>query len=470
MRTLAQTLNRRIIKKYDKVDFAYPLHHTLMGVEMEVECSTLIGETRLPREVSLQWSVKGDGSLSDGLEYVLAVPLSGDALASAVHTFFDVVKPGRASTSSTHIHINMLDEESDIATVQRMVLIAYVLEEAIFHMADPGREYCGYCTKLSQAPELLLRDMLNPTLDEPQFLKNIKNSSIGRYYGLNTQALGKYGTVEFRYFPTASSEAELNDWISLVQSFKLAALNTASLAELGEIFTNEQNYVAFIRKFFDKWADQILESVSFVVAKNNYNAAVITSMLHKANSPIVFNKDKVSTKFKKLRARKTKVAKKAATPMRRIIVLEPAASVPVAREHAEGTIMLSTHGIYIDRLGEDRHSYWYTIHDVGAAHIPDDIHEYDSVVQTTVADWLAEHPTLGTAANNMLYFWGLFKNDAINCKNAMKALGDDGISLNYMSATYADANGTVLAFSNDAPVMQDADDNYYEYADDEENE
>src|SRR5690606_19790021 len=95
-----------------------------------------------------------------------------------------------------------------------------------------------------------------------------------RYYGLNVQALGKYGSLELRYFPTAQNKEELIDWIKLAQSFKIAAVELGDIQAFQEVMANEESYTNFLAKYFEPWKDRILQAVPHYMALASYNKAM----------------------------------------------------------------------------------------------------------------------------------------------------------------------------------------------------
>ena len=52
-------------------------------------------------------------------------------------------------------------------------------------------------------------------------LRNIEDEDLGRYHGLNVVALAKYGSLEFRYFPSTTSHTDMIKWVKFVQLAKL---------------------------------------------------------------------------------------------------------------------------------------------------------------------------------------------------------------------------------------------------------
>lgn len=253
----------------------WPLPDCLTGLEIEVE--TITGVTH-PTNYAPYWACVKDGSLRNGKEYVLAMPQKGDPLANAIHTLYaSPTKFLRSPTGSTHIHLDMLEEDMTQLKVKILILLMYVFESAIFAIADRGREWCGYTNKLTSAPEVLIAAVLNATEDDGymEFTQLcLDRYQLGRYYGINVMALAKYGSLEFRYFPTATSAEELIDWVCLVQNFKLAAMEMGSLENLIEMLEDEELYDRFLNKYFAKWKDYFVQEIPQITAMSNVRKAL----------------------------------------------------------------------------------------------------------------------------------------------------------------------------------------------------
>jgi len=285
MKTVAQMLRKQQRRVFNSKEWEWPLPEQLMGVEIEVEyrfCELLPDS----RNVPAGWAIHTDGSLREGREYVLAVPLAGNALSNAIGSFFDAAKIGRAMTSSTHIHIDMLDDVTP-AALQTLVLMVYVLEPGIFQLCDPGREWTGYTNRLATAPDEFLSRMLDPELmnKDERALSLALDHNGSRYYGLNLKALAKYGSLEFRYFPTCTSAEELASWISLVQTFKAAAMKLGTMQAFVSHIQEEASYIGFIQHTFGKWAEPFLKAVPhFRAMKECERALAMHGLVQAANS------------------------------------------------------------------------------------------------------------------------------------------------------------------------------------------
>lgn len=348
MKNIASVLGRKSRYVVSPLKIDWPLPDQLMGIEIEVEN---IPGTKFPELGSdPSWSSKRDGSLRGGNEYVLSQPLSGDLLSKAINSFFSAEhKLHRSSTGSTHIHVDMLEENTPVTAIQLMALLFFMLEPAIFGMYAPEREWCGFTNKLSSAPERLLGSILNVNLENglPPVLDD---GSVGRYYGLNMQALFKFGSVELRYFPTATTKDELIEWLMLAQQFKKAAVNLGATESLRNIMDDERTYKQFINEYFGQWEQQILEHVPYYHALQAFNKAQAIAESYQyysqqpvatpVNPEVLFSKGKFS-KFVKVKGKK----QEAILP---VIVSSPQDSYPPMSEQcAPGQVLIHSRVVHV---------------------------------------------------------------------------------------------------------------------------
>lgn len=252
-----------------EAEFKLLLPEQLMGVEIEVERTR---NSHLPStsEAGAAWTVKTDGSLVDGREYVLSSPMAGDALAHAITTFFRTARLEARSTSSTHIHLDMSEDSTTLSVLQVVFALVYMLEPVLWHVGDPSRKWCGFTHAINTLPSDVLGQLYaeNFTVNSENFADQTR--CISRYYGLNMNALYKYGSLEFRYFPTATSAEQLSNWINLVQSFKKAGLEIDNMRALAAMMESSHGYEQLITNQFADWSEQILSLVPYHAASTAF--------------------------------------------------------------------------------------------------------------------------------------------------------------------------------------------------------
>lgn len=321
MKQLAKVFNRNpVYRKKSTVD--WPLPEQLVGLEVEAENIRNIQVWPDEAGFGMYWRRTSDGSLQRGNEYVLAQPQSGDALGGAIQSFFSTGKLMRDPAGSTHIHLNMMGEDDTVDGLRNLCVLMYLFEELLFVVGDPGRAACGYTNRLITAPEQVLRTIFNPLLDEkPQMLAHVFSDMSGgsRYYGFNMKALGKHGTVEFRYFPTATSAEELINWIKLLMSFKKAAINLGTVAGIERMLASEDTYLEFVNENFGAWYEQFLATIPYSQASSTLNTicAMHSGILQQQDVNVNLDKLKNSIRFGKFftrRAAKEAAPEKAVYP------------------------------------------------------------------------------------------------------------------------------------------------------------
>lgn len=429
MKTVAQMLRKKQREQYAQ-NFQFPLPKQLMGIEIECEvsaCRNMPSSSSVP----MGWTVHSDGSLRHGREFVLAIPLSGDALAAAIHAFFESAGTlGRALTSSTHIHLDMLDDVSP-EVLQTLILMVYVLEPGIFQLSDPGREWTGYTNRLSTADDLFIAGLLDPRIgQDDSALGRVLELNGSRYYGLNLKALTKYGSLEFRYFPTCTSREELFDWVGLVQTFKLAATNLGNVQVFRELLNSEDSYISFLNTYFGKWVDYFLKAVPYTRAVKECDRALSLVDVMKVSgtgrgerySDIVnlLSSNKGLAKFAEKNKPKTRKNGRAGSVV--IYVERVNGGIPHSdpRYYSESgyavanSIAVSGRSIYVNnRPGYE--GYWETIFST----------DRYSVGRSQIPDWLAAQSITWVRALNASIGRALVGMEVSNSRATLHAFGNE---------------------------------------------
>lgn len=254
--TIQQLTRRVFFGVGETID--WPLPDEMMGIELEAE-SVYIG-TMAPLQMA-GWTVDRDGSLrNDGREFVLSQPLAGSSLTRAIHTLFEMQSPDRGQMlryqvnprAGTHIHINWI--ENTVGSAAALIALMYMIEPLVYNWADEDRAWCSYCNPLSDIPASVLNKLLrmeNDDDDDEWLLREIDDESVGRYHGLNIVALAKYGTFEFRYFPSTASRADMIKWVKFVQLAKRCAVTFQDDVPALVERLLQGNVAGFLQEHFD---------------------------------------------------------------------------------------------------------------------------------------------------------------------------------------------------------------------------
>lgn len=230
-------------------DNTWVLPDEFVGLELETENWTWGLATVEERQDMQQWWVaKQDMSLVNGTEWILTRPLAGRGLTSAVDMLFSgKYKYTMSERTSTHVHINMSDG-LDIEVLRAMFVLTYVVEPAIFRLADENRKWCSYCQPLSDFSAKRLVSFLNSDNDETVRQGINGGTHADKYYGFNITSMQKHGTIEFRYFPCTQSKKDVISWIQLCMSIKKAGIKWATptdlLVAMGDTVEDARNFVA----------------------------------------------------------------------------------------------------------------------------------------------------------------------------------------------------------------------------------
>lgn len=274
--TIQQLTRRVFFGAGEPID--WPLPNEMMGIELEAE-SVYVG-TAAPLTLA-GWTIDRDGSLrNDGREFVLSQPLAGSSLTRAIHTLFEMQSPARGQMlryqvnprAGTHVHINWI--ENTVGSAAALIALMYMIEPLVYSWADEDRAWCSYCNPLSDIPASVLNKLLRMDDEDDEdewLLREIDDEAVGRYHGLNIVALAKYGTFEFRYFPSTASRADMIKWVKFVQLAKRCAVafenDVPSLVER----LLQGDVAAFLQEYFD--VDGI--AAELLTAVNNADSIVV---------------------------------------------------------------------------------------------------------------------------------------------------------------------------------------------------
>lgn len=216
--------------------------HTSIGVEFELENLPegwgYNGGTGPLRHHPL-WSIVADGSLRGSCgEFKFNSPLKGKLAASVINDLYcafpDQTLAERGSVrTSLHIHVNMMNVSVGLE-LNSILIMAAVCDQWLFSLTDESRPGSGYCNR---SASLLLTEIseLIAAGSEEIF------QAPGRYYSINTEAVRKFGTLEFRHFATPATKTEAIKLINCCMRIKEAGLALAG--KLLDIDVNDRDAV-----------------------------------------------------------------------------------------------------------------------------------------------------------------------------------------------------------------------------------
>lgn len=185
-----------------------------VGIELEIEGHNLPGTVP-------HWTVKSEGSLQEGLEYITK-PIKIDAVETYVHNLNSYIKTvnGKIKPSyrcSTHIHLNC---STDTVANTLGTFVIFTMFEPIFLTLcgnqRNGNLFCmsSYDTgEVIQSFDNLCRNFNRASLDGFGFQR-------GKYSALNLDHLYDFGTLEARFFPLSLDGAQVREWASWLMNCK----------------------------------------------------------------------------------------------------------------------------------------------------------------------------------------------------------------------------------------------------------
>lgn len=403
MRSVAELAGKRLRRALPaQIVHEWPLPDTLMGIEVEAEAYRNV---TMPDDLVL-WSIKTDGSLQNGREYVLRSPMAGNELRTAINELMQGSTFVRSLTGSTHIHMDMLEQEDSSEILRVLVMLVYVLEPMLYAAGDRGREWCGFANKLMSGPDEILTAVMNEEISPSGFRQTYgrNSSTFGRYYGMNMAALIDYGSLEFRYFPTATKEEELISWVELVQSFKKAARDIGTIQNLDNVIENENRFREFLNTYFGKWSNLFESLGDFHMLRNDYRKAHITANLKATklrNTVFVARKVFSDDKYKKL-------LKKMPSLVGEPYKITFAASADMVPNAEPGNIMVYRGQVYLvpsEESSLNLHipaAYWSDLNNIPSSRLAQD-GELCDALRTLVSQAAASPGTITRIGSSYIY-------------------------------------------------------------------
>lgn len=265
-----------------KGNIAYADH--LVGVEIELE-DFRDGQGGLDK-IEGVWEEHQEGSLVNGREFVLFPPKNGGLLSKAINLFFNAgFRYTGGERCSVHIHVDMLDGYT-VGNFRAMLALTYLIEGAIYRIADENRKWAGYsCPLIDMSPSRLNNLLCAETPATFSAACSGKHHE-DKYYGFNAVSLKKHGTLEFRYFPCTDDREVLTQWINLVTELKVAGSKFQSAEQLLAGLEGPDDVAQLIRNTMPVSAEAILMYLDTPDAAQRVN--LLSAILHDKNACAMF--------------------------------------------------------------------------------------------------------------------------------------------------------------------------------------
>ncbi len=195
-----------------------------VGIEVEVEGNKFPktayhgGPAVSPEKIPEVWRYVKDGSLrgADNAEYVLAQPLPFDDVPKAVKDLFQMFSDfgsvlDDSNRTSVHVHLNVQEFHIDRLTV--FMSMYYILEEILTEFCGDHRVGNLFCLRAKDAPALISHvKAFVRSNGKAGFRENVHH-----YAAMNTHALNKYGSLEFRALRGVTNPQPILEWVAVLR-------------------------------------------------------------------------------------------------------------------------------------------------------------------------------------------------------------------------------------------------------------
>lgn len=239
----------------------------LVGLELEIEGNNLPTQVSKCFSASNRryWRVERDGSLRNGLEYVLSGPISLMDVEPAVESLFNKFNEAELVLSdrcSTHVHINC--DTAKLNEIVSLFCLWALFEDIVIPWCGVTRTGNHFCTPLSVSPDpiKIMQDAcktgcLNPAGGG----RNL------RYTAVNLYSFPKFGSVEFRSLRGAESPDMVVKWVKYLARLKELSTTTFANPRLIANYMSESGPVEFFRLLCEgneTFYEEVLETFAAV--------------------------------------------------------------------------------------------------------------------------------------------------------------------------------------------------------------
>jgi len=193
-------------------------------VGIEIECE---GEGMDAVDTAL-WKSEDDGSLrgvypETRAEYILKKPIAVGDVRFAVGELQAILEEATFKFSfrtSVHVHLNV--QQLTYVQLLNLVYTYLLLEEPMMTFAGKERKGNHFCLRLNDAEGML--DLLNEMFRHGEnTIRDNMQKDMYRYSALNLEALGKYGSVEFRGMRGTMDVDVLETWCKAIVALRTYA-------------------------------------------------------------------------------------------------------------------------------------------------------------------------------------------------------------------------------------------------------
>jgi hypothetical protein len=223
-----------------------------IGIELEVESESVTNLVSSFEQLKATgcdyWTMKDDGSLRNGKEFVFTKALNRVDATKAIEAFFKVFKENNnalknSERCSSHMHLNF--QHMSMLQVYNFKTLFYMLELPFFNKFAPERIGSSWCTPMFDCPDIA---MGYAAAAKEGVYKCATQGS--RYTALNVQAIPQHGSLECRMLGESSSKEKPLQWMGVLLELYDYVKANPRLTPTDILMTDD--FVSFTRSTFPK--------------------------------------------------------------------------------------------------------------------------------------------------------------------------------------------------------------------------
>lgn len=229
----------------------------VVGIEIEVE------GRKLPKDdVKAPWSYHHDGSLrgEDNAEYVLRTPLEFSGVRQALDKLWEEFRNynselAESNRTSVHIHLNV--QEFYLNRLASLMAMYFVFEEILTEWCGEHRVGNLFCLRAKDAPAIVSQIRKFVKSDMMMHLRDHHH-----YAGLNSNAIHKFGSLEFRALRGVNDPEVIMKWVGVLQRLYEISAEFKDPRELCAKFSSEGPF-AFFDQLLGEHGQQIVRDIGW---------------------------------------------------------------------------------------------------------------------------------------------------------------------------------------------------------------
>lgn len=247
-----------------KIKDVFGTGYTTPKIGIEVELERITGEWDDETEY---WRMHEDGSLRNNGKEFVSVPLARTQIAKALQELDSVIADmgeGNASASyrcGIHIHYNV--GHMQVGHLVDCLLGLTMLEPVLFAVFAPERSQSVFCVpwnrsmRWAQNMAGLGTERGSDWAANDYFQSLLANAS--KYQSINILPVARYGTIEFRMFPSTTDVDLIGAYVKVVQNCMEVVGDVGAKAIMNALQNNDYDHI--FNAVFDGVADNWKASV-----------------------------------------------------------------------------------------------------------------------------------------------------------------------------------------------------------------